>query len=38
MMCKDGLKEIIKKSTNTVNCVNESSYEKLLFRGWGTSP
>jgi hypothetical protein len=38
MMCKDGLKEIIKKSTNTVNCVKESSYEKLLFRGWGTSP
>lgn len=38
MMCKEGFKEIIKYTTNSVNCVKESSYEKLILRGWGTSP
>ncbi len=33
--CKDGFKEIIKKTTNKVKCVKESSFEKLILRGWG---
>ncbi len=37
MMCNDGFKEIIKKTTNTMKCVKESSYEKLILRGWGIS-
>ena len=35
--CKDGLKMIKKITTNSINCVKESSYEKLIQRGWGTS-
>ncbi|MFB5632111.1 MAG: hypothetical protein ACE5Q9_02155 [Nitrosopumilus sp.] len=37
MMCSDGLTEIIKKTTNTMKCVKDSSYEKLILRGWGIS-
>ena len=33
--CKHGLLEIIKKTTNSFNCVKESSFEKLIQRGWG---
>jgi len=37
MMCSDGFKEIIKKTTNNIKCVKDSSYEKLILRGWGIS-
>lgn len=37
MMCSDGFKEIIKKTTNSMKCVKDSSYEKLILRGWGIS-
>lgn len=33
--CKQGHVEIIKKTTNSINCVKESSFEKLIKRGWG---
>ena len=36
--CKNGLVPIIKKTTNSLNCVKESSFEKLIQRGWGKSP
>ena len=36
--CKDGFKLILKKSTNSQNCVKESSFEKLIQRGWGLIP
>lgn len=36
--CKDGLLEIIKKTTNLPQCVKESSFEKLIIRGWGIYP
>jgi len=36
--CKDGFKLIIKKSTESQNCVKESSFEKLIQRGWGLVP
>ena len=35
--CKEGLQPIKKVTTNTINCVKESSYEKLIQRGWGIS-
>ena len=33
--CKNGFQLIKKITTNTMNCVKESSYEKLIQRGWG---
>jgi hypothetical protein len=36
--CKDGFLEIIKKTTNSSQCVKESSFEKLIKRGWGINP
>ena len=36
--CSDGFLEIIKKTTNSSQCVKESSFEKLIMRGWGISP
>lgn len=36
--CKNGFQPIIKKTTNSLNCVKESSFEKLIQRGWGLSP
>ena len=33
--CKQGHVEIIKKTTNSLNCVKESSFKKLIMRGWG---
>ena len=33
--CKQGFMEIMKKTTNLINCVKESSFEKLIKRGWG---
>ncbi|AJW71119.1 hypothetical protein [Nitrosopumilus adriaticus] len=35
--CKQGYMEIIKKTTNSLSCVKESSFEKLVNRGWGVS-
>lgn len=35
--CKQGYVEIIKKTTNSLNCVKESSFEKLILRVWGMS-
>lgn len=35
--CKDGFLQIIKKTTNSSSCVKESSFEKLIKRGWGIS-
>ena len=37
-ICKDGFLEIIKKTTNSSKCVKESSFEKLIERGWGINP
>ena len=36
--CKEGFHLIIKKTTNSLNCVKESSFDKLIQRGWGISP
>lgn len=35
--CKQRYVEIIKKTSNSLNCVKESSFEKLIMRGWGVS-
>jgi len=37
MMCSNGFKEIVKKTTNDLKCVKDSSYGKLILRGWGIS-
>ncbi len=37
-VCKSSLVPIIKKTTNSLNCVKESSFEKLIQRGWGIAP
>ena len=35
--CKEGHKEIKKVSNGQSYCVKESSFEKLIQRGWGTN-
>ena len=37
-MCPNELVPILKNTSNSLNCVKESSLEKLIQRGWGKIP